>query len=215
MDLWSAVPPAWRDPLQAVHRDIARIGEELARECSVIPAQSQIFRALDLAPVQVRVVILGQDPYPNPDHACGLAFSVPPGTRPLPPSLRNILAEVVADVGSSEVTDGDLSPWMSQGVLLLNRTLTTRSGSSNAHVDVGWKHVTECVVDAVVTVNPRVPAVLWGSAAQHLSAKFDENSIVSSAHPSPLSAYRGFFGSKPFSHVNAILQRNQQAPIRW
>ena len=216
MDLWTSVPSAWRTGLSSVHSEIDTISARLeGSSSSFIPKSSQIFRALDLAPADVRVVIVGQDPYPNPAHACGLAFSVPPGTSPLPPTLANILREVVSDIGSTQVGNGDLQPWADQGVLLLNRTLTTESGTSNSHAGLGWATVTDAVISSVVATNPRVPAILWGAAAQKVADNFEASSVVASVHPSPLSAYRGFFGSKPFSAVNAILQQRQNSPIRW
>lgn len=218
MGLWEQVPPAWRDALSGVAADITRIGADLqhaAPQQRTIPAPHLVFRALQVPPQEVRVVILGQDPYPNPDHACGLAFSVPPGTQPLPPSLRNILDEVRSDCGQTVVTGGDLQPWVDQGVLLLNRTLTVTAGVPNSHSAMGWRVVTDRIVATVVGFDPQVAAILWGAAAQELRNRFAPASVVASAHPSPLSAHRGFLGSRPFSKVNAILQHRQMSPIRW
>jgi uracil-DNA glycosylase len=215
MDLWTHIPPAWRKPLESVRVDVAALSRELQSHTDVIPAADQIFAALRVAPEQVRVVIVGQDPYPRRAHACGLAFSVPPGTQPLPASLRNIVREVADDVGPTLVVDGDLSSWADQGVLLLNRTLTTSEGTSDAHRGLGWDRITEHIVSTIVAVNPDVVAVLWGNAARELSHLFNPQCVVMSAHPSPLSAHRGFFGSKPFSAVNAILQQRHQPAIRW
>ena len=218
MDLWGRVPTAWRAALRDFEPDIARIGvhlDELAAEVRVLPAPDQVFRALQVAPADVRVVIVGQDPYPNPAHACGLAFSVPSGVGPLPPSLRNILDEVRADCGGTAVVEGDLQPWVDQGVLLLNRTLTVTAGSVGSHNALGWRPITRAIVEAVTAADPQVPAILWGAAAQELTPLFDRSSVVASAHPSPLSAHRGFRGSRPFSTVNALLQQRQRTPIRW
>ena len=218
MDLWEQVPLAWREPLRAQAAQIDAIGALLSgpsAAAAVLPAADRVFRALQVAPQDVRVVIVGQDPYPNPDHACGLAFSVPAGTQPLPPSLRNILDEVRDDCGSTQCADGDLQAWVDQGVLLLNRSLTVAAGSPGSHVALGWRVVTQAIIDAVVAIDPLVVAVLWGTAAQELVVRFSANSVIASAHPSPLSAYRGFRGSRPFSRANAMLQRRALPPIRW
>lgn len=182
---------------------------------AVLPAREQVFRALQVGPTDVSVVIVGQDPYPNPRHACGLSFSVPPGTRPLPASLRNILAEVRADVGSSIVGDGDLQPWVDQGVMLLNRTLTVTGGASRSHADLGWDVVTDRIVDVVAHASPASVALLWGADAQRLASRFPRDSVVMSSHPSPLSAHRGFSGSRPFSAANRILTARHRPAVRW
>jgi uracil-DNA glycosylase len=181
----------------------------------VLPAPQNVFRALQIAPSDVAVVIVGQDPYPNRLHACGLSFSVPAGTLPLPGSLRNILKEVISDTGQTQVTSGDLQPWVDQGVMLLNRTLTVTLGESNAHKDFGWGLVTDRIIDIVVAHNPDVVAVLWGNHAQRLKSKFNQSNVVLGVHPSPLSAHRGFFGSRPFSAANQILKTRQIEPIQW
>jgi uracil-DNA glycosylase len=218
MELWQEVPAAWREVLQPVAPDIARIGTKLRADASrerTLPMPQQVFRALQVPPQQVRVVILGQDPYPNAEHACGLAFSVPAGVRPLPPSLRNILDEVRADCGGTVIENGDLQPWVNQGVLLLNRTLTVAAGLSNSHHALGWSAVTDAVLKGVVACDPNVVAILWGATAQRTAHLFAPASVVASAHPSPLSAHRGFIGSRPFSRANTILRQRQQPPIRW
>ncbi|MEI6405142.1 MAG: uracil-DNA glycosylase [Actinomycetes bacterium] len=216
MDLWSLVPLMWQTELIGVKQHIDAINAQLevvSTKHSVLPAQHQIFRALSCAPRDVRVIIIGQDPYPRHEHACGLSFSVPPGTTPLPPTLRNILLELSTDIGSHHVSDGDLGAWSEQGVLLLNRVLTVTEGLSNSHRNFGWMTVTEEIVDTVVKHNPDVPAILWGKQAQELQMTFQH--AVVSAHPSPLSAYRGFFGSRPFSEINRILEQQGHTPISW
>ena len=219
MDLWNLVPVRWQSHLEHVRPRIEVISRELERLESegveTLPVRSQIFSALRVPPEEIRVVILGQDPYPNARHAMGLCFSVPAGTSPLPPSLRNILTELEADVGDSVATSGNLEPWVDQGVLLLNRVLTVESGRTDSHKKVGWQEVTEAIVETVVRVNPAVVAVLWGRAAIEMRGLFRAGCVVESVHPSPLSAYRGFFGSKPFSTVNRILSGSDLAEIRW
>jgi len=202
-----------------VRPQIASISEAHQRQMDsgvqINPAQGQIFAALRVAPQDVRVVILGQDPYPNAEHATGLSFSVPAGTTPLPPSLRNIIAEISADVGNCSVVEGSLEPWIRQGVLMLNRVLTVETGKSDSHKTLGWQVVTEAILHVVVHANPEVIAVLWGSQAQQVGDLFVPQRVIKSAHPSPLSAYRGFSGSRPFSAVNRLLIERNQSPVIW
>jgi len=219
VDLWNVVPAVWQPHLSSVRKQIEDLGDALdameQQGVKVNPEPSRIFAALDVAPQNVRVVIVGQDPYPNPAHAMGLSFSVPPGTAPLPPSLRNIIAEVTADIGDCAVADGCLVPWLDQGVLLLNRVLTVTSGQSDSHKQLGWQSVTQAILQTVVRVNPGVIAVLWGSQAQQLREIFDPEHVIASVHPSPLSAYRGFLGSRPFSRTNQFLLSGNLEPINW
>ena len=170
-------------------------------------------RALSTPIESIRVVIIGQDPYPTPGHAHGLAFSVPSDVTPLPASLRNIFKELESDVGIPMSGNGDLSPWAEQGVLLLNRILTTESGYSLKHELLGWQVITNEI--ARTLGHKPVVAILWGKNAQELSHFFDPGLTITSAHPSPLSAYRGFFGSKPFSACNEILHRYKRPQIQW
>ncbi|WP_127900846.1 uracil-DNA glycosylase [Solirhodobacter olei] len=192
------------------------IAERLAAEPGpVFPAPERIFRALALVPPRaVRVVILGQDPYPTPGNADGLAFSVPPG-RPLPASLRNIFAELEADTGRRPAS-GDLSPWARQGVLLLNTALTVPSGSPGGHAKLGWRSL---VTDVLAEITPRPAAfLLWGRHAQGLALPHTDPArhlVLTSVHPSPLSAHRGFFGTRPFGAINAWLTARGEAPIDW
>jgi uracil-DNA glycosylase len=176
------------------------------------PDLGLIFRALEISPSNVKVLILGQDPYPRFDHAMGLAFSIPSKSAVLPASLRNIFKELSDDL-SIERTNGDLSDWASQGVMLLNRTLTIGKNGTNDHRGSSWRLVTERIVK-VVADNGAI-AVLWGNDAQELKGYFNSDHVISSAHPSPLSAYRGFFGSKPFSKVNQLLLAKGAQKINW
>lgn len=183
----------------------------------IYPAGSEWFAALDTTPFEaVKVVILGQDPYHGPGQAHGLCFSVPRGVAP-PPSLRNILAELEADLGIAAPGHGDLGRWADQGVLLLNTTLTVRGGRAASHQGRGWETFTDEVIRTVDAKTDRVVFVLWGAAARrkHSLISTDRHVIVESAHPSPLSAHNGFFGSRPFSRTNAALVEAGRAPIDW
>lgn len=219
MELWDQLPAAWRTPLVSVRSDIEQIDDKLktleAEGDLIVPALLNVFRALELAPSLIKVIIVGQDPYPNPDHAMGLSFSVPQGTSPLPPSLKNIIKEIVEEYGSAIVSSGDLTPWVNQGVLLLNRSLTTCAGRSGAHSDLGWRVVTQEIVRVVREANPQVIGLLWGSNAQELRTEFDENCVVETSHPSPLSAYRGFIGSRCFIETNYKLLATGQSVVHW
>ena len=202
------IDDSWRDVL-APHS--VRVAEILAGcEPDTWPQRQSVFHALAVPRDAVRVVIVGQDPYPTPGHAHGLAFSVPEGVSPLPRSLVNIFRELYDDLGVLR-TDGDLSDWVAQGVLLLNRVLTVRAGQPGSHRGRGWEAFTESVLRSV---QPDV-VVLWGNDAQTARGFFGDVPIIASAHPSPLSAHRGFFGSKPFSRVNAALAAAGHDPIVW
>ena len=219
MALWNFLPAAWQVPLQAVESQIGNIEKELdsltAQGAEITPIRAKIFAALPESPDLVRVIVVGQDPYPTLGHATGLAFSVPANTKPLPPTLRNILVELHQDLSHSTTASGDLSSWQNQGVLLLNRVLTTKVGTSLAHQDLGWQEITLEILRAVRTANSEVVGVLWGKHAQTLAGEFDPSRTVLSAHPSPLSAYRGFFGSKPFSKVNELLIASGHTVVNW
>lgn len=219
MTLFGQVPTDWQLPLQNVRSNIDQI-ESVIREqrsagLEIVPDSGNVFQALTILPNQVRVVILGQDPYPNPLHACGLSFSVPSGTNPMPPTLRNILKEIKVDIGITQVQDGDLTPWMQQGVMLLNRVLTTVAHKSDSHRKIGWQTITERILETIVQSNPNVIAILWGNQALEVRQFFKPENVIVSAHPSPLSAYRGFTGSKPFSQVNQNLVNRGEVPIIW
>ena len=189
---------------------------EYARTVCYPPAD-RIFEAFRLCPFeQVKVVLLGQDPYHESGQAQGLSFSVPSGTRP-PPSLRNIYKEVQDDCGTAPATDGDLSRWARQGVLLLNATLTVEQGRAGSHAKKGWEHFTDCVIKLVSQNKQDVVFLLWGNYARQKSDLIDASKhlILESAHPSPLSAYHGFFGNHHFSRANAFLQAHGKTPIVW
>ena len=173
-------------------------------------------RAFDLAPGDVKVLILGQDPYPTPGHAMGLSFSTQPGVRP-PRSLVNIYAELESDLGlvlsDAGRADGDLTSWFNQGVMLLNRVLTVEAGNAGSHRKMGWEEVTEAAIRALN--RPELVAILWGKDAQSAAHFIPDATIIASPHPSPLSARRGFFGSKPFSRANEALLQAGEVAIDW
>jgi len=203
--------PDWR---KVLHKHEALIGqiERKLHNVSITPSFPNIFRSLSHSIDSTRVVIFGQDPYPSEGHAHGLAFSVDSTVQPLPPSLRNIFNELNSDC-SVYRDNGDLSDWFDQGVLLINRILTTEVGSSLQHLDFGWQEITESV--AIELGKRDVVAILWGKNAGELAQHFRPAWTIQSVHPSPLSAYRGFFGSQPFSRCNAILRENHKTEIQW
>ena len=181
----------------------------------IYPAPTQIFRVFKLPLEKIKVVILGQDPYHTPGVADGLAFSVQ--TTKLAPSLRNILKEVESDIGQTIIQNGDLTPWLEQGVFLLNNVLTVEKGHAGSHRQIGWEQITEDCVKMLSVRLPHAAFILWGSDAQ-AKVKFIDSSrhlVLQSAHPSPLSAYRGFFGSKPFSAANQFLKSHHLPEIKW
>lgn len=225
LDAFLASPAAasWRD--LAIFRDgtmeraCTAVDAERQAGHVVAPAPERFLAALALTPLdQVRVVILGQDPYPTPGHANGLAFSYV-GPPPLPRSLSNIHRELGEDLGEAAIGRGDLSDWARQGVLLLNTALSVREGATQAgsHLGLGWRAVTDAILSAVSQLRPHVVFMLWGAPAQAKRALIDESRhlVIASAHPSPLSARRGFFGSKPFSRANAWLVENGEEPVAW
>jgi uracil-DNA glycosylase len=214
---WSALPVF--APGGAAEQACAAADAEREAGHVVAPAPERVFAALALTPLEsVRAVILGQDPYPTPGHANGLAFSYA-GPPPLPRSLVNIYRERQADLGLAPPPDGDLTPWARQGVLLLNTALTVREGASKAgsHLQLGWRAVTDSIIAAVSRERPAVVFILWGNPAQAKRALIDESRhrVIVSAHPSPLSASRGFFGSQPFSQANMWLEQNGQKALVW
>ncbi len=188
---------------------------ELAAGRSYLPAGENILRAFRQPLAEVRVLVVGQDPYPTPGHAVGLSFSVAPAVRPLPRSLQNIYRELVADLGCPAPSSGDLSPWTERGVLLLNRVLTVAPGSPGAHRGKGWEDVTDQAIRALVARGTPLVAVLWGRDAQTLRPLLGDVPRIESAHPSPMSADRGFFGSRPFSRANHILTEAGADPVDW
>lgn len=188
---------------------------ELAAGRGYLPAGQNVLRVFSRPLADVRVLIVGQDPYPTPGHAVGLSFSVARDVRPLPRSLQNIYAELEADLGLPPADHGDLSAWFDQGVLLLNRCLTVRPGASASHRGRGWEDVTDRAIDALVARGGPLVAILWGRDAQSLRPPLGDTTVIASAHPSPLSARSGFFGSRPFSRANAALAAQGAAPIDW
>ena len=191
---------------------------EAAAHTTVYPAAENIFAAFAACPAAgIRTVILGQDPYHEPGQAMGLAFSVPQGER-LPPSLRNIFTELHTDLGLPQPSGGDLTPWAERGVLLLNTVLTVGRGAANSHAAWGWQRFTDAVLAAMAALPQPVAFVLWGAQAQKkrpLLQSAAPRLVLCAPHPSPLSSYRGFFGSRPFSQINAFLQENGEQPVDW
>lgn len=208
--------PIWKELLAEELDLLVEIEKVLAQFTNFVPAKENILRALSLPPSAYRVLIVGQDPYPNPEHAIGLSFAVPQATAPLPPTLVNILKELASDLGSEVVTDGNIEPWSERGVLLLNRHLTTMSKNTGAHFDLGWDRFTDAVVAKFQQFREgKLVAILWGNKAQELKKILSDSVIIESAHPSPLSSYRGFIGSKPFSSCNKALLELGLEPIDW
>jgi uracil-DNA glycosylase len=217
--------PDWAEALAGVEEELRHVLTFLAGEVAaghqVLPAPSNVLRAFRQPLADVRVLIVGQDPYPTPGHAVGLSFSVDPHTRPIPRSLANIYRELEADLGVPARVHGDLSAWADQGVLLLNRVMTVRAGSAGSHRGKGWEKITTTAVTAVARRHrpdgSPVPlvAVLWGKDAESVRPLLDGAPAVASAHPSPLSASRGFFGSRPFSRVNELLRAQGALDVTW
>ena len=211
MPLFDQLHPEWQSEL-ARHKELIESIDQFIQDREIAPTYDRVFRALSDPIASTKVVIFGQDPYPKKGHAHGLAFSVDDSVTPLPASLRNIFKELKSDVGIDR-RKGNLSDWCEQGVMLINRVLTTDAGQSMAHAQLGWQEVTNSV--ARVLGNRGVLAVLWGNSALELKSFFVEDNVIASVHPSPLSAYRGFFGSKPFSQVNDKLALKGYSAISW
>ena len=211
--------PDWAEALAPVDERIAAMGrflrEELAAGRPYQPTGERVFRAFERPLADVRVLIVGQDPYPNPEHPIGLSFAVRRDVWPLPPSLVNIYTELRDDLGIMPPRHGDLTAWADQGVMLLNRSLTVRPGASNSHRGKGWEPITQCAIEALARRGGPLVAILWGSDARNLKPMLGAVPAVESPHPSPLSAYRGFFGSRPFSRANALLVEQGAAPLDW
>ena len=207
---------SWVEVLAPVAADIAAVGERLRAEgAPYLPAGDLVLRAFRTPLDAVRVLIVGQDPYPTPGHPIGLSFAVDPHVRPLPRSLSNIYRELSDDLGIAPASHGDLSAWAAQGVMLLNRVLTVAPGAPASHRGWGWERVTEHAIRCLVAREAPLVAVLWGKDAQGLAPLLGDTPIVASPHPSPLSASRGFFGSRPFSRVNALLEQHGAPPVDW
>jgi uracil-DNA glycosylase len=215
--LSSLVPDHWKEILQDYNSKIDELGTKLQKKADqgerILPDKKHLFRALELKPEQVKVIIVGQDPYPNISDAIGLSFAVPPRKTGLPGSLLNLQKEILTDIGSTTTADGDLTKWASQGVMLLNRVLTVTAGESGSHSKLGWQEITEKIV--AHCANLGAVGLLWGSSARELAHLFSEDCLVEGVHPSPLSAHRGFLGSKPFSRVNQLLENKGKTAIIW
>ncbi|GAA0486850.1 uracil-DNA glycosylase [Streptomyces sp. NPDC046215] len=213
------VEPGWAKALEPVAGRIAAMGDflraEIAAGRTYLPSGANVLRAFQQPFDDVRVLIVGQDPYPTPGHAVGLSFSVAPEVRPLPGSLENIYRELHTDLALPRPSSGDLTPWTRQGVLLLNRALTTAPRKPAAHRGKGWEEVTEQAIRALVERGGPMVAILWGRDARNLRPLLGAVPSVESAHPSPMSADRGFFGSRPFSRANELLARQGAAPVNW
>jgi uracil-DNA glycosylase len=213
----SQVAPDWAVALEPMAPTLAQVGSflraELAEGRTYLPESRAILNSFTRPLADVRVLIVGQDPYPTPGDAMGLSFSVPRG-RPMPRSLSNIARELEADTGERLLT-GDLTPWADQGVMLLNRCLTVAPGAPGSHRGKGWEQFTEHAIRTLVARGGPLVAILWGRDAQNLAPMLGDVPRIESPHPSPLSASRGFFGSRPFSRANALLAQQGSSPIAW
>ncbi|MEP6598030.1 MAG: uracil-DNA glycosylase [Actinomycetota bacterium] len=213
------IDPGWAEALEPVAPRITAMGEFLRAEIAAgrhyLPAGPLVLRAFTLPLADVRVLIVGQDPYPTPGHPVGLSFSVAREVSPLPASLRNIYRELVSDLGVSQPITGDLTLWAEHGVLLLNRVLTVAPGAPGSHRGKGWEAVTTRAIEALVQRATPLVAILWGRDAQTLRPTLGPVPAIESAHPSPMSADRGFFGSRPFSRTNSLLAEQGAAPVDW
>ena len=211
--------PGWAAALAPVADRISAMGDflraELAAGRRYLPAGDKVLRAFQQPLSVVRVLIVGQDPYPTPGNPVGLSFSVAPDVRRLPPSLINIFREYTADLGYPAPATGDLSPWSERGVLLLNRVLTVQPGKPGSHRGKGWEEVTDQAIRALAARQQPLVAILWGRDARSLAPLLGSVPLIESAHPSPNSADRGFFGSRPFSRANALLEQQGAAPVDW
>ncbi|WP_445169593.1 uracil-DNA glycosylase [Mycolicibacterium sp. Dal123E01] len=229
--LTELVDDGWARALAPVSDQISQLGQFLRDEIAAghryLPAGPNVLRAFTFPFDEVRVLIVGQDPYPTPGHAVGLSFSVAPDVRPLPRSLSNIFSEYTADLGYPAPSNGDLTPWSQRGVMMLNRVLTVRPGTPASHRGKGWEAVTECAIRALAARDQPMVAILWGRDASTLKPMLGGGgqqrsdpgigrcAVIESAHPSPLSASRGFFGSRPFSRANELLTGMGADPIDW
>jgi uracil-DNA glycosylase len=217
--LTEIMAPDWAAAMEPVAGRIAAMGEFLRAEIAAgrgyLPAGSQVFRAFGQPLSGVRVLIVGQDPYPTPGHPVGLSFSVAPDVRRLPASLANIFREYTADLGYPKPSNGDLTPWAERGVMLLNRVLTVQPGNIGSHRGRGWEEITEQAITALAARGGPLVAILWGRDARSLAPLLGGTPIIESAHPSPNSADRGFFGSRPFSRASRLLEEQGAGPVDW
>jgi uracil-DNA glycosylase len=218
--LANIVEAGWATALEPVSDQIARMGEFLRQQIKegkrYLPAGDLVLRAFKQPFDDVKVLIVGQDPYPTPGHPVGLAFSVAPDVTPLPGSLVNIFREYSQDLGCPTPATGDLTPWTERGVLLLNRVLTVQPGKPGSHRGQGWEEVTEQAIRALAARDKPLVAILWGRDARNVAPFLgDRVPRIESAHPSPMSAHNGFFGTRPFSRANQLLQRQNADPVDW
>jgi len=217
--LTELVDPGWAAALARAQPEITVLGDFLRAEVAAgrpyLPAGANTLRAFTYPFDGVKVLIVGQDPYPTPGHPIGLSFAVERHVRPLPRSLQNIYKELQSDLGLAPPSHGDLTPWAKRGVLLLNRVLTVREGETGSHRGIGWEAVTEAAIRALVARDAPLVAILWGRDAHALIPMLGATPVIASAHPSPLSASRGFFGSQPFSRANAILESLGASSVNW
>lgn len=213
------VHPSWVPVLAPVAEQIHTMGEFLRAESAAgrgyLPAGSDVLRAFSYPFDEIKVLIIGQDPYPTPGHAMGLSFSTQPGVRPLPRSLGNIFKELSSDLDIPAPADGDLTPWSRQGVALFNRVLTVQPGNAGSHRRKGWEEITEVAIRALAQRDQPLVAILWGRDAQSTQQFLGDTPCVMSPHPSPLSASRGFFGSRPFSRTNELLSAQGAEVVDW
>ena len=213
------VDPGWAAALGPVESQIAAMGEFLRAETAAgrryLPAGDRVLRAFTYPLADVRVLIVGQDPYPTPGHPIGLSFAVERDVRPVPRSLANIYKELHDDVGIAPAPHGDLTPWAEHGVMLLNRVLTVQAGASGSHRGKGWEAVTEAAIRALVARGGPLVAIRWGRDAANLKPLLGSTPTITSVHPSPLSAHNGFFGSRPFSRANELLVAQGAEPVDW
>lgn len=213
------VHPTWARALEPVRADIEALDAFLVAESAAgrrwLPTPERVLRAFQQSLDDVRVVIVGQDPYPTPGHAVGLSFAVAADVRPLPRSLANVFAELASDLGGPRPSTGDLTPWSERGVLLLNRVLTVQAGSPASHRGRGWERVSEQAIHALAARDAPLVAILWGRDAQTLAPVLEGWPQLANAHPSPLSARHGFFGSRPFSRANDALAAQGAETVDW
>ena len=213
------IDAGWARALEPVAPDIAALGERLRAEVTAgrgyLPAGDRVLRAFQRPLDHVKVLIVGQDPYPTPGHPIGLSFAVERDVRPVPRSLQNIYKELASDLGIPPASHGDLSAWADQGIMLLNRVLTVTPGASGSHRGWGWEKVTELAIRTLAARDQPLVAILWGRDAANLRPLLGPTPIIESPHPSPLSASRGFFGSKPFSRANEMLEQAGSTAVDW
>ncbi|MDQ0574769.1 uracil-DNA glycosylase [Agromyces albus] len=213
------IDAGWASALAPTAPRIADLGDFLRAETAAghgyLPAGDRVLRAFGMPLDDVRVLVVGQDPYPTPGHPIGLSFAVDPHVRPVPRSLQNIYRELRDDLGIEPPAHGDLSAWSRAGIMLLNRVLTVRPGAPASHRGKGWEEVTDHAIRSLVARGTPLVAILWGRDAQNLRPLLGSTPVIESVHPSPLSANRGFFGSKPFSRANALLVEQGAAPVDW